>query len=338
MVFIAIANGYGQSITFFRYGLVLVSIILLKNYYRILILEFSKNTFLTVGLSYLGICIGLYMFGISYGLPVAWWQEYLWTGTAYSAFVIFIIIAISLLNSFTMNQRLLFLGLGFLSGAAMDSRLAFLLILTLFPFVFNGKKRSKSAKGLLSVLKSFFIFIFILLSLSSLFITYNKEITSVFKSAQTTIIDLSDTTNRSDRDSDRQDNLRAVGSLMIDEPFKFVFGSGLTSHQYELSAYLNKSSDNKVRPSGLPAVVFDGGIVYLLIILACAFNSILQFISHYLSNLISLRSLFIFTAVIMNSLLVLLITNTTDLMLWWAVILSGNIVNKKIIIQFNESM
>ena len=336
MIFIALANGYGQSITFFRYGLVFVCLILLKNYYRSLLATFSKNFFFMIGLMYFGISIGLYIFGIALGLPVAWWQETLWVGTAYSAFVIYIIIAIILLNSFSINQRLIFLGLGFVSGVAMDSRLIFILLFTLLPFIFNGNKKSNLRKSLFSSIRSFLIFVFIIASLSSILINYSKEINSVFKSTRATVLDLTIETNTTDRDSDRQDNIRAVASLMTDDPFTFIFGSGLTSHQYELSGYLNKSADNKVRPSGVPAVVFDGGIIYLLLIFICACNSMLQFLSYYLNSIISLRSLLICLVVIINSFLILFITNTTDLMLWWAVILSGCVFDRETIYQFNK--
>ena len=336
MIFISLANGYGQSITFLRYGLVFVGLVLLKNYYRSLLIAFSKNFFFMIGLMYFGISIGLYIFGIALGLPVAWWQETLWVGTAYSAFVIYIIIAIILMNSFSINQRLIFLGLGFVSGVLMDSRLVFVLLFTLLPFIFSGDKKSNLKKSLFSSIRSFLFFVFIISSLSSVLINYNKEINSVFKSTQATIYDLTSETNSTDRDADRRDNIRAVASLMNDDPFTFIFGSGLTSHQYELSEYLDNSADNKVRPSGVPAVVFDGGIIYLLLIFICACNSILQFISYYLNNLISFRTLSILALVITNSFIVLFITNTTDLMLWWAVILSGQILNKELIHEFNN--
>ena len=336
MILSAILNGYAESITFFRYGLVFIGLILLKNYYRSLISKISKNIIIVIGLSYLGICIALYLFGISFGLSVAWWQDTLWVGTTYSGFVIFIIVSITLLNSFTKNQRLIFLALGYASGVAMDSRLVFILITTLLPFAFNGRRKNKKT-NLFNSVKSLITFIFIIFSLTTLFNLYSQEITTVFKSAQNTIIELTTESNTTERDSDRQANIRAVGSLMNDDPFKFLFGSGLTSHQYELSAYLNKSADDKIRPSGVPAVVFDGGIIYLIIIFACGLNSILQFLSYYLNNLISLRSLFIWIVVIINSLLVLFITNTTDLMLWWAVILSGHIFNKKFMIDFKKN-
>ena len=138
------------------------------------------------------------------------------------------------------------------------------------------------------------VYFFIIFSLITLFNTYSQEITSAYQSVQKTIIELTTETNSTERDSDRQANVKAIGSLMNDDPFKFLFGSGLTSHQYELSAYMDKSADDKIRPSGVPAVVFDGGIIYLMIIFVCALNSVLQFLSYYLNNLISLRSLFLY--------------------------------------------
>ena len=50
-------------------------------------------------------------------------------------------------------------------------------------------------------------------------------------------------------------------------------------------------------------------------------------------KIIALWKSILWMTVIFNSVMVLLITNTTDLMLWWAVILSGTILTKKHIIK-----
>lgn len=336
MILLGIMNGYGNSSVFFRYGLVFISLILLKNYYKTIIDNFTKSVYFTIGIFYFCICILLYLLGIYLGLSTAWWQETLWVGTAYSAYVIFILVSISLLNSVTRNQRLIILILGFVSGVAMDSRLVFLLLATLFPFILiSGKKTHRIS--LFGLLKSLPIFISIIVSMLILLNLYFEEFLSVLNSVRATLIDLTSNDYLSDRDSDRADSIRAIGSLMNDNFFGFLLGSGLTSHQYELAAYIETSADGRIRPSGVPAVVFDGGIIYLIIILLCCINSILQFTAHYLNKLISFRALSIWILLITNSFIVLFITNTTDLMLWWAIILSGQIFSKDLIHKFTGS-
>ena len=56
------------------------------------------------------------------------------------------------------------------------------------------------------------MFIFIIFSLIKLFNTYSQEITSAYQSVQKT--ELTTETNSTERDSDRQANLKAIGSLM----------------------------------------------------------------------------------------------------------------------------
>ena len=335
MIFYAVLNGYGNSAVFLRYGLVFVSLILLKNYYRYLLYNLSQNVYFTVAFLYFFICVSLYVVGNYLGLSIAWWQETLWAGTAYSAYTIFILVAVSLLNSVSRNQRLLIMTLGFASGVAMDSRLVFLLLATLFPFIFISGKSVRRI-SLFGIARSSSLFILIIALIIFMLNTYIEEFLSVLNSVQATLIDLTSDNYLADRDSDRAESIMAIGSLMSDDPINFLFGSGLTSHQYELATYVEASSDGRVRPSGVPAVVFDGGIVYLIIILLCVLNSILQFISYYLNNLISFRTLSILVVVITNTFIVLFITNTTDLMLWWAVILSGTIFNKDLIHELNN--
>ena len=61
----------------------------------------------------------LYLFGISFGLSVAWWQEALGWNYIFRFCNFYNSIDYSL-KSFTQNQRLIFLALGYASGIAMD--------------------------------------------------------------------------------------------------------------------------------------------------------------------------------------------------------------------------
>lgn len=332
MILVAFVGGYGFSITFYRYGLVFVSLLLLRNYYRRLLSEGSSNTFIIVGFSYIIICSMLYFLGSYLKLPVAWWQEWLWVGTAYSAYVIYIIVALITLLSSSINMRISLFLLAYLAAATMDSRLAMMLITSLVPFIgfglVQGKRTGLTSAKILKKL-SYFIFTVIIAYIASV----NQElIVQQFSSAEKTIQELLNE-DQNDRDSDRKNNIKAIESLAENDTINFIIGNGLTSHQYEMSTYLNTGSDGKVRPTGVAAVVFDGGVIYLLIIILCALSSFLKIYNYARIRLVTLWKSILWMAVIFNSVIVLLVVNTTDLMLWWAVILSGTILTKNQIIK-----
>jgi len=336
MILLAMLNGYGNSLTFFRFVLVFFSLFLLKNYYRRLIRKVSKNNFLVVGYMYLLICIFLYALGEYLNLPVAWWQEWLWAGTAYSAYVIYIIVALVFLIKNNIKYRVIFITTGYAAGLLMDSRLVMILLTTLLPFIFFGLA---GIRHRLSIKKIFNGALVALIFSFSLYFIISNNLETVRKGLlqpYVTIQDLVVENDASDRDADRQENLLSIVSLFNKNPLNFFIGTGLTSHQYELAGFMNKSEDGRVRPTGVPAMLFDGGFIYIFIILMCALSSSLKAANLGLNRLISPWASCLWISIIMNSLVVTLVTNTTDLMLWWAVLLSGLIINKDFLIKYKE--
>jgi len=75
--------------------------------------------------------------------------------------------------------------------------------------------------------------------------------------------------------------------------------------------------------------VFDGGIIYFLIIVSCAIISILKILNYALLKHIPFWKAILWATIIFNSIVVLFVVNVTDSMLWWAVILSGTILSRK---------
>lgn len=334
MILLAILNGYGNSVAFYRYILVFFALFLLKGYYRRMLNTVSRNSFFIIGYAYLSICILLYSLGNYMNLAVAWWQEWLWVGTAYSAYMIYIIVALAFAFSNTLGTRLIFIVTGYAAGIAMDSRLTLLLLTTLLPLMGFGLSQRNYR---LSPTKRFYwICINLGFLISAVFLVSNNmdQLQQGFRSVDATIQDFLVEDTAVNRDVDRQDNLLAVSSLLDQKPFYFFTGTGLTSHQYELSGFLNKSSDGRIRPSGLPAMVFDGGIFYICIILMCAFSSAGKALLFGFNGLIRPWVSCLWISMILNSLLVTLITNTSDLMVWWAVLLSGSIINKDLLIKY----
>lgn len=332
MILVAFIGGYGSSIVFYRYGLVFVSLFLLRNYYRRLLSEGTSNAFIIVGFSYIIICSMLYFLGFYLKLPVAWWQEWLWVGTTYSAYVIYIIVALSIILSNSLKVRFSLFVLAYLAAINMDSRLTIMLITSLVPFIgFGLVKRKKVGLTSAKILQNLTYFIFTVIIAYNVFA--NKEmIENQFLQVDKTIQELL-SEDQNDRDGDRKNNIRAITSLAEDDTLNFIIGTGLTSHQHELSAYLPTGYNGKVRPTGIAAVVFDGGVVYFLIIVLCAASSFLKVYKYARLRLIPLWIFILWATVIFNSVTILFVVNTTDLMLWWAVILSGAILTKNQIIK-----
>lgn len=328
MILVAIVNGYGSSLVFFRYVLVFFSLFLLQGYFRRLIKSVSKNAFMTVAYAYLCVSILLYVVGTALNLPVAWWQEFLWVGTAYSAYVIYLLVGLVFMLSNILSTRLIFIITAYGAGIAMDSRLALFLITTLIPLI--GFGLAARPQGL-SPMKWFYrVVAIVVFSVgASTIIAENIDLAvQNYKSVEATFVDLMSDDNRDNRDVDRQQNLLAVVSLFDSRPINFFIGTGLTSHQYELSEFLDTSSDGRIRPTGVPAIVFDGGIIYLTIILMCALNSVFKALVFGINGTVKPWVSLLWMSLIFNTLVVVFLTNTTDLMLWWAVLLSGSIINK----------
>ena len=339
MILLAFAAGYGFSITFYRYALVSTSLFFLVNYYRQLLTAQSSTIFTFVGFGYMIIYLLIIYINKSQNLEAASWQDWyvhgIWAGTAYTAYTIYIIVGLIFILNNNLKVRISILFLAYFIAFATDSRLTLLLIILLTPFIGFDLRLKRKTEWRIDYNELFKRLLYIIITLGMIFIFFynqgkiNQQISFAnqqLNSAKLTVENLM--FQESEKDIDRINNIKAVKSLAEDNTFNFILGSGLTSHQYELLPYMNPSSDGKVRPTGFPAVVFDGGIIYFLIIVLCAITSILKILNYALLKLIPFWKAILWSTIIFNSIVVLFVVNVTDLMLWWAVILSGTILSK----------
>lgn len=326
MILLAIIEGYGFTLVWYRYGLVFLSLFFLVNYYRKFLTQQSVNIFVIVGFGYLIFYLLIILIGKFFAFKVAWWQDWLWAGTSYTSYVIYVIVSLIFILKNNFNIRISILGLAYLLAFLTDSRLTLIysMLLTLFiGFGLNFKIKHKiELKNLFKILIYLIITIIILINT----LDYKKKITQPFRSVNKTIYELIN--NNPERDPDRIKYIKSTIKLAKNDTFKFILGSGMTSHQYEMIPYVT-SSTVKIRPTGLPAVVFDGGLIYLLIIILCAGSSILKFLYYAIKNVIPFWKVTLWVSVIFTSVITLLVVNVTELMLWWAVILSGAIISNK---------
>ena len=335
MIIIGFAGGYGYSLVFYRYILVFISIIFLVSYYRRFLTAKSSTIFTIVGFGYLVIYLLIIyyqkftvFFNINNDLNFFWWQDFLWVGTTYASYVIYIIVGLTFILNNNFKVRISILSLAFFASINLDSRLSIIFITLLVPFIIFGiPKIKKKFKPIKFYENYIFYYTFILLIILIIF-NYHEIISQSFEGIVRTFQEIF--LEKSDRDIDRINFLRTIQYLAEDNIFNFIFGSGQTSHQFELLKYMDAES-LKIRPVGLTAIVFDGGIIYLLIIILCALNSIYKIINYALFKFIPTWTAILWVTLVINSILVLLIVNVSDLMLWWAVILSGEIFATKFV-------
>lgn len=335
MIILGYFEGYGFSIIFYRYILISLSIFFLYSYYTKLTNTESSRVFTIIGFLYIAFYLIIILIGKYLNLKVAWWQEWLWAGTAYTSYIIYVIVSLVFILNNNLNVRFLILVLAYYLAFLTDSRLTLILLVITNFFIFFGIRfKVRLITNIRKILNKIFYLTLTLLIIFSIF-SYQEKIKQQFRVLNSTYNEI--LANNKNRDSDRINNIKSVKYLYEDNIGNFVFGSGLTSHQYELLSYLNPSADGKVRPTGLPAIVFDGGIIYLIIILLCAVSSIIKFFNFALLKLIPMWKSLLWITVIINSFLILFVVNILDAMLWWAVILSGTILSKEKIINIKKN-
>ena len=340
MIIIGFAGGYGYSLVFYRYILVFISIIFLVNYYRRFLNLKSQTIFIIVGFSYLVIYIlivysqkFIIFFNKNTDLLFFWWQDFFWAGTTYASYVIYIIVGLTFILNNNLKVRISILCLAYFIVLSADSRIGLILITSLVPFIAFGKEKIKKKLKFKKFYENFiFYLIFIILTISIIF-NYSEIISQNIESVVLTFDEVYSQTKY--RDHDRINDLQSIQRLAENNIFDFILGTGISSHQFELLKYMDQGN-LKIRPVGLTATIFDGGIIYLLIIILCTLNSIYKIINYTLSKFIPTWTAILWLTLILNSILILLIVNVTDLMLWWAVILSGEIFVKKFMIYIKK--
>lgn len=337
MIINSFFRGYQYSVVYFRYILVFIGIFFLVIYYRRFLTVKNPTIFIIIGFSYLIIFFliiyyreFLDLFYINNNLNSFWWQDFLWVGSAYASYVVYIIVGLTFIFNNNFKVRILIIFLAYSIVVKIDSRMGLFLITSLFPFITFGLQFKNNKK--LSYIKFYdncIVYLGLFLFIILIIFNYNVIIFQSFESIWLTYKDIF-IENDNYRDHDRINSIKMIQLLFEDNIFNFIAGTGLTSHQFELLKYENIS--DKIRPVGVVAILFDGGIIYLIIIIFCALNSIRKIINYALFKYIPTWVAILWSTLLLNSIAVLLITNVTDLMLWWAVILSGEIFNKKFMI------
>jgi len=256
--------------------------------------------------------------------------RFLWVGSTYASYVVYIIVGLIFIFNNNFKVRILIIFLAYFIVAKTDSRIGLFLITSLFPFIAFGLHFKNNEKlNYIKFYKNCIFYLSLFLFIILIIFNYNAIIVQSFESIWDTYQDIFIKHNHY-RDHDRIADIKKIQKLFENNFFDFIAGTGLTSHQFELMKYENLS--DRIRPIGVVAILFDGGIIYLIIIIFCALNSIRKIINYALFKYIPAWVAILWSTLLLNSIVILLITNVTDLMLWWAVILSGEIFNKKFMI------
>lgn len=246
-------------------------------------------------------------------LDVAWWQSWLWTGTAYSAICIYLsgalVIAVTKSDFFAIFVLLLIV----LVAALADSRFTMLLSILLFIGFFLRKKNAVSKFW--NVKKC--LMIVVLVVMATILYKNNSNINGIARSTAITIKDVIGLSDEKNRDNDRKSHINAVFQLFERDKWHFLVGHGTLSHQYGLADYLPKSSDGRVRPTGLPAIIFDGGLLLFILIVSSGMWSIFNIIKQAIRIKVPLHVLFLCLTFPFVALLSIPITNTMEMVLWW---------------------
>tara|TARA_Y100000816_G_C26090548_1_gene576239 strand:+ start:857 stop:2062 length:1206 start_codon:yes stop_codon:yes gene_type:complete len=272
---------------------------------------------------FLVISLSLPLIGFYFNLETAWWQNWLWTGTTYAALGVFYSVSIILCLNKKISTDLLTLIIIFVISVASDSRIM-ILYLSFFTIVFFLKHKifKRFFQGKLNIVFSITL---ILVILSTPFLLNNDTTRPVIKGSFKTFIDIIDPESDydSERDLDRRIMNETINIRFGESSFKSLFGSGNLSHQREMLPYADKISkqydytkftQDKIRPTGLPAVFFDGGMLLLFLIIISYFSLIINLMKYKYHEF---YKLVIGLAIPTISVLNLLITNVTDMVFWW---------------------
>ena len=127
------------------------------------------------------------------------------------------------------------------------------------------------------------------------------------------------------RDIDRRIMNSTVQERLGGSTFEAIFGTGNMSHQTEMNSYINQSvyqleldnliqTKSRVRPTGFPAIVFDGGLIFLFLFILNYLSIIFLIFKNKLrNNYQTLLALGVPTISMLN----IFITNTLEMIMWW---------------------
>ena len=212
---------------------------------------------------FIAITIAIPLVGFTRQLPIAWWQEWLWSGTAYASFGVFVAASILVWRG-GLRRFGLVVFLVFASAILNDSRTTFLLSgLLAFPMLrILARPRStvrRPRPGIVRALSATAAAAAFVVVIGSRYFDhvdiedFNRTLGALWGSV--------DAWAAGDPvfDSSRRDMNQTTLDLAGENVLHFVFGAGGLSHQHDMLGLVLTRSGAIVRPTGLPAVIFDGG-------------------------------------------------------------------------------
>jgi len=308
-----------------RYLLISVSIIFLIN---ININKKNNHKDIIIKSSFLYLFVYSIIIFIQYifDLKTAYWQDSIWSGTAYASFgCYFSIVSILILSKgryFEYLSVYMYSVIAFLS----DSRLMEILLVPIFLIIllklFSKINKYKFPDKNISIFFIISLITYLFMSFFSFYLIWSKAGPNhppLNSAAVSTIKDYVSSENNG-RDADRKESNNVVFDLASKDLPRFIFGGGALTHQNEMRNYLTGSS-RVVRPTGLPAIIFDGGILLLFIIVYLAVSSIIEIL-----KIKNTKLFIVFGAITLPilAMIILPITNPLDMILFWLCIIPGS--------------
>jgi hypothetical protein len=247
------------------------------------------------------------LLGTVFGYEVGWWQDWLFAGTAYAAFSVYVLLTILVQRSNGLSIFLFGVVVMIAIAVTNDSRVSALFAMLIFTHIFfaSKKRRIFFVSGLVSIL-TFSPFII------SLALQLNLDMVN-FDIIQATY---SGVIEGNDSDSDRKEQNASIINFIQDNPFRWIVGNGAYSHQVEMLRYVTPGSTGIVRPTGLPVIFFDYGLIGFVLILFLCMRSAKKLFG-YGRNLLESIYLSLMPVICLAS---LAITNLFDMVLFWIVI------------------
>lgn len=323
---------YTQNINTSRYFVIVIFLI-----FHSPRTTFNIGSMIVGAKAFLASYFAIVFIGHIFDLPVAFWQDSLWVGTAYAA--VFSLFSAWLCILFAKNvvNASLILFIYLFSAILVDSRLQIILAVALVPAFFSSVQRRHG--GRINYRKV--VGAVTLLIVASLLVTSALELSvgtegNIFQSVEATILDLA-INDVDERDSDRKDSIKASLNWAGDHPLKLITGVGILAHQVELKKYYPESSDGVVRPTGFSAMIVDGGIILSSLILLNTFVTFLRIRRAKIPMLAKLSAILVLALVLAS----IMIVNLFDAILFWLIIMPSGVlpfVLQEWVHRFNQDM
>ena len=286
---------------------------------------FSKKSILAFWI-YPIVIILICVFEILNGI-LFWHQEWLWSGSAYSA--LGIVVSAIFASIFYNNSPLLSLLhiiISIVAAIITDSRTSLIFLLGLL-FIWILEKINKTFK----TTKKLFVG-FILLTIIIVFFIYTKELYIYQLSGVNDTINAIFGNSYRPSDQDRFNQMAVIGDYLSQaNVFNIIFGNGGESYKFILVDFMGADANairRVVRPTGFPGFIVMGGLLFTT-------GLYLKIIINILKPFFSRKFYFklMFTNMKLSYLHIVLfifpfITNVLDSVLYFVIILYANDIQK----------